>query len=99
MPRVASLSGTTEVAPIRPRPSALIVARFRAMWLMVLLVWVTRSLAGIGHLPRSGLARHREAHGDATLGSDLLRRLEVAEGLDRGPDDVHRVGGAVDLGE
>ena len=50
MPRVASLSATTLVVPMPCRPSALTVARFRAMWLIVDFVWVTRSLPGIGRL-------------------------------------------------
>jgi hypothetical protein len=36
IPRVASLSTTSTVLPMPCRPSALIVARFRAMWLIVL---------------------------------------------------------------
>src|SRR4030095_13518733 len=50
IPRVAGLSGISTVWPMRSRPSARIVPRLRAMWLIVLLVWVTRSLPGIGHL-------------------------------------------------
>ena len=39
MPRVAGLSGTTTVSPMRRSPSARTVARLRAMWLIVLLTW------------------------------------------------------------
>jgi hypothetical protein len=50
------------------RPRARIVARLRAMWLIVLLVWVTRSLPAIGHLLRRGrLAGHDEAELHAAL--------------------------------
>ena len=52
MPRVAGLSATMLVLPMPCRPRARTVARLRAMWLIVLLVWVTRSLPAIGGLHR-----------------------------------------------
>src|SRR5207245_1566119 len=52
MPRVAGLSGISTVCPIRLSPMARTVARLRAMWLIVLFVWVTRSLPAIGSLHR-----------------------------------------------
>src|SRR5205823_2550850 len=39
MPRVASLSGISTVEPMPCRPRARTVARFRPMWLIVLLTW------------------------------------------------------------
>ena len=52
MPRVAGLSVTTLVLPMPCRPSARIVARLRAMWLIVLFDLGDASLAAIGHLRR-----------------------------------------------
>src|SRR5687768_10509745 len=100
MPRVASLSGTTDVLPMPCRPSALIVARLRAMWLIVDLVWVTRSLAAI-----RGLRRRCRLAGDVADELDtaprrqLLSRVQAAQRLDGGPGHVHRIGRAVDLRE
>ena len=50
MPRIASLSGTSLVLPMPCRPRALMVARLRAMWLIVDLVWVMRNLPPIDPL-------------------------------------------------
>src|SRR4051794_4426655 len=102
MPRTASLSGRTDELPIPWRPSARIVARLRAMWLIVLLVWVTRSLPGIGHLPARadrgrGLARDDEAELHATLPAELLDGAQAGEGVEGGAGHVDRVGRAVDL--
>ena len=100
MPRTAGLSGRIEELPMPWRPRARIVARFRAMWLIVLLVWVTRSLAAIGHLLRgSRLAGHDEAELHAALAGQLLDGPEAGERVERRPGDVHRVGGPVDLGQ
>src|SRR6476620_4685772 len=101
MPRVAGLSATSTVCPIRFSPRARIVARLRAMWLIVLFVWVTRSLAGIGCHLRGGcrLARDPADEADATAGAELLGRVQAPERLDRGPGHVDRVGRAVGLGE
>src|SRR5665811_400583 len=98
MPRVASLSGTTTVSPIRFSPSALIVPRFRAMWLIVLLTWVTRSLPAITN-PRGRLAGHGRSHGDTAHCADLFSRAKATKGLKRRPRDVHRIGRAKDLGQ
>src|SRR5450756_1083282 len=70
--------------------------RLRAMWLIVLLTWVTRSLPAICGL-RGWLAGDEEPDGHAPTRGDLLRGRETAQGLDRGANDVHRVRGAVDL--
>src|SRR6185312_4068743 len=100
MPRVASLSGTMLVEPIPWRPSALIVARLRAMWLIVDLVWVTRSLPGICRLQRRcRLARDAADELDAAPRRELLGRVQTAKGLDRRASHVDRVGGPVDLRE
>ena len=42
--------GISTVCPIRFSPRARTVARLRAMWLIVLLIWVTRSLSAIAGL-------------------------------------------------
>src|SRR4051794_9861846 len=97
MPRVASLSGTSTVEPMPCRPSARIVPRFRPMWLIVLLTWVTRSLPAIGRLRDRGLAWDVQADGDATAGTELGRRLQLAQRLEGCARDVHRVRGASDL--
>src|SRR4029079_11343720 len=101
MPRVAGLSGISTVCPIRFSPRARTVARLRAMWLIVLFVWVTRSLPGIGgHLRgRGGRPRDPADEPDATTGAELLGRVQAPERLDRGPGHVDRVGRAVGLGE
>src|SRR4051794_1563969 len=104
MPRTASLSGRTDELPMPCRPSARIVARFRAMWLIVLFVWVTRSLAAIGHLPsgadrRGRLAGDDEAQADAALAAELLDGPQALERVERGAGHVDRVGRAVDLGQ
>src|SRR6185503_6940667 len=52
MPRVASLSTTSTDDPMPCSPSALSVARLRAMWLIELLIWVTRSLSAMIRPPR-----------------------------------------------
>src|SRR4029078_10623600 len=57
MPRVAGLSVMMLVLPIPWRPRARTVARLRAMWLIVLLTWVTLSLAATRHLPRERARR------------------------------------------
>src|SRR5690242_6956886 len=98
MPRVASLSGTMLVEPIPCKPSALIVARLRAMWLIVDLVWVTRSLPGIGGLQgRCRLAGDVADELDATPRRELLCGVQAAERLDRRAGHVDRVGRPVDL--
>src|SRR5512143_814763 len=102
MPRVAGLSVTTLVLPIPCRPSARTVARFRAMWLIVLLTWVTLSLAATGHLHDGNggrLAGDPAGQLDAAAGTELVGRVEAPEGLDRGAGHVDRVGGAVRLGQ
>src|ERR1700741_10877 len=99
MPRVAALSATTLVLPIPCRPRALIVARLRAMWLIVLFVWVTLSLAAIGGLLADRLARDPDRQLDATSGAQLLGRVQGAQGLDRRPGHVDRIGRAVGLGQ
>src|SRR6478752_2310538 len=84
IPRVAGLSATTRLLPMPWSPRALMVARFRAMWLIVLLVWVTRSLPGIGHLlDRSRLPRDPDRQLHATARAKLLGRMEASKGLDR----------------
>src|SRR4029079_4685352 len=70
MPRVAGLSGTSTVCPMRFSPRARTVARLRAMWLIVLFVWVTRSLPGIG----GDLHRRRR------LAPDPAREADAAAG-------------------
>src|SRR5256885_11441096 len=99
MPRVASLSVTTTASPIRRRPSAGIVARFRPMWLIVLFAWVTRSLPAIAgaSVRGCGLARDPGPDRDAAAVGDLGRRVEAAERLDRRPRHVDGVGRAVGL--
>src|SRR5574340_39025 len=97
MPRVAGLSATSTVSPIRFSPRARTVARLRATWLIVLLTWVTRSLAAIG--PLRGLAGDHAPEDHAAPGAELLGRVQVAQGLERRPGDVHRVRGPVRLGE
>src|SRR5690349_2017628 len=100
MPRVASLSGTMLVEPIPCKPSALIVARLRAMWLIVDLVWVTRSLPGIGGLQgRCRLAGDAADELHATPGGELLCGVQAPERLDRRAGHVDRVGRPVDLRE
>src|SRR5439155_14561213 len=68
MPRVASLAGTSTLEPMPCSPSARSVARFRAMWLIELLTWVTRRvpvavLPGIDGL-RGGLAGDVQSNRD-----------------------------------
>src|SRR5262245_37578120 len=115
MPRVASLSGISTVSPIRCSPRARIVARLRAMWLIVLLTWVTRSLAATVALPAPVLGRRRDAHGrrrdlarltrderaelHAAASAQLFGRVQAAQRLDRRPRDVDGIGGALDLGQ
>src|SRR5262245_20385144 len=103
MPRVAALSATTLVLPIPRRPSARTVARLRAMWLIVLLTWVTLSLPATGHLRRDrgrrGLAGDATRQANATTSAQLVGRVQALEGLDGGPRRVDRVGRAVDLRE
>src|SRR6188508_2575997 len=100
MPRVASLSGTMLVEPIPCKPSALIVARLRAMWLIVDLVWVTRSLPAIDRLHgRCRLARDAADELHTTPGRELLGRMKATKRLDRRAGHVDRVGRAVDLRE
>src|SRR6185503_8515700 len=101
MPRVAGLSATSTVCPIRFSPRARIVARLRAMWLIVLLIWVTRSLSAI-----AGLHRHRgrlagdPAHElDPAARAQLLGRVQAAQRLDRAAGHVDRVGRAERLGQ
>src|SRR4029079_7082425 len=87
MPRVAGLSVMMLVLPIPCRPSARMVARLRAMWLMVLLVWVTFSLAATGDLPRHGHRRRLPGDAadqlDAAAGAELLRWVQGGQGPDR----------------
>src|SRR4051812_44213444 len=104
MPRTDSLSGRTDELPIPCRPSARTVARFRAMWLIVLLVWVTRSLPGIGSLParadrRRGLARDDETELDAALAAELLDGAKAHERVEGGTGHVDRVGRPVHLAQ
>src|SRR6478609_10717623 len=78
------------------------VARLRAMWLMVLFTWVTLSLSATGHLRDRG---RRRLTGDAadelhpTAGAQLLGRVQAPQRLDRRAGDVDRVRRSVDLGE
>src|SRR5262249_52073416 len=100
MPRVASFAGTSTLEPMPCRPSARSVARLRAMWLIELLTWVTRSVAapgsaGIGCLRR--LAGEGERAGHAAAGAEPGGRTQAAQTLECGSRDVHRVGRAVDL--
>src|SRR5947207_15709516 len=102
MPRVAGLSVTTLVLPMPWRPSARTVARLRAMWLIVLLTWVTLSLAATRHLPdehRRRLAGDPADQLDSAPGAQLLGRVQAAQCLDRGPGDVDRVGRAMGLAQ
>src|SRR6185295_16013903 len=101
MPRVAGLSATSTVCPIRFSPRARIVARLRAMWLIVLLIWVTRSLSAIAglHRHRGRLAGDVADETDAAARAQLLGRVQAAERLDRGPGHVDRVRRAVGLGQ
>src|SRR6476620_3366380 len=100
MPRVAGLSVTSTVCPIRFSPSARTVARFRAMWLIVLFVWVTRSLPGIRCLQdRRRLAGDPAHQLDAAARAQLLGRVQAAERLDRAAGHVDRVRRAVGLGQ
>ena len=98
IPRVASLSGTSTVSPMRFSPSARIVPRLRAMWLMVLFVWVTRSLPAIANL-HGGLTGHEGSDPDAPARAQLFGRMQAPEGLQGGPSHVDRVAGAEDLGQ
>src|SRR4029453_12053001 len=100
MPRTASLSGTTTELPMPLSPSARTVARLRAMWLIVLFFWVTRSLPAIGRL-RSGHRLTRDVARDLhpAPGRDLLGRVQAAQRLDRRLGDVHGIRGPVDLGQ
>src|SRR5665811_967834 len=98
IPLVASLSGTSTVSPMPCRPRALIVPRLRAMWLIVLLVWVTRSLPGIAHL-RGRLTRDPGVDPHASPSAQFLGRVQAPQGLDGGPGDVHGVRGTEDLGQ
>src|SRR5664280_1071024 len=74
------------------------VPRFRAMWLIVLLIWVTRSLPAITD-PRGRLGGNGRSHGDTAHGTDLFSRAKATKGLKRRPRDVHRIGRAKDLGQ
>src|SRR5262245_32694173 len=98
MPRVASLSTTSTVEPTPRSPRARIVARFRAMWLIVLLTWVTRRLAGIGGL-RGRLAGGVQADRHAAPLAERLGGAQAHERLDGRPGHVDRVRRAVDLRE
>src|SRR5258706_3311066 len=71
------------------------------MWLIVLFVWVTRSLAAIDrlHRHRCGLPGDPAAQLDPAAPAELLGGVQAAQRLDRGPGHVDRVGRAVDLGE
>ena len=95
-----ALSATTLVLPMPCRPRALTVARLRAMWLIVLLVWVTFSLPAIGHLRGRGrLAGDAAGQLDPAASAQLLGRVQAAQRLDRRAGHVDRVGRAVDLGQ
>src|SRR5438876_7348756 len=100
MPRVAGLSGISTVCPIRFSPRARTVARLRAMWLIVLLTWVTRRLSAIAGLRREDcrrLARDPAREPNAAPGAELLGRMQAPERLDRGSGHVDRVRRAVGL--
>src|SRR4029079_3063220 len=100
MPRVAGLSGISTVCPIRFSPSARTVARLLAMWLIVLFVWVTRSLPGIRRLQdRCRLAGDPAHQLDPAARAQLLGRVQAAERLDRAAGHVDRVRRAVRLGQ
>src|SRR6266576_5743281 len=66
---------------------------------MVLLTWVTLSLAATGHLRRHGgrLAGDATDELDAAPGAQLLGRMQAAQCLDRRPRHVDRVCRPVDL--
>src|SRR5437763_14350307 len=99
MPCSTGLSSISLVFPIRPRPSARSVPRWRCDWLIWLRTCVSFSFAILGHLLRGRPVREHFVDLLAARLRDLFGAAQLAEGGFGRLQHVDRVRRAEGLGE